>query len=170
MAQTINVTGPHTIYWGTSSANTALGRGDNNDLFKIQVTHRYVDIQTNEHGDMAANSVLVGATGTVSFSLVKWDTAQAAALQAAIGQTGGGGIKYPTVGKLTNNGITGDATVAFAVMPDLNGRIGVSVTRVRVTGFEVTDFGNRAARLVVSGEILPDGDAANADMFSITTS
>ena len=168
MAQTINVTGPHVINWGAGgSATTALGRGDNNDLFRIEVSHRYADIQTNEHGESPANSVIVGVNATVHFSLVQWDTAQAAALQAAIGGQGSG-IKFPTVGRLMNNGITGDNTVSFSVVPDISGRIGVSVSRVRLVTFNVTDFGNRASRLVVSGDILPDGDAQNGTLFTLT--
>ena len=178
MATAIEVTGPHTIKWSdaSGSATTELGRGDNNDLFRIEVTNRYADIQTNEYGEMAAQSVMVGATATVNFSLVSFDRDEALKLQRrAGGNAAGTGLaaSYPVVGALTNagHGTAGnDNTIKLTVDPDIPNRLGIQVTRVRVTSLNFTDFGNRATRLVFSGEILPDFDTSGGGTFyTITT-
>lgn len=178
MATAIEVTGPHTIKWSdaSGSATTELGRGDNNDLFRIEVTNRYADIHTNEYGEMAAQSVMVGATATVNFSLVSFDRDEALKLQRrAGGNAAGTGLaaSYPVVGALTNAGhgtVANDNTIKLTVDPDIANRLGIQVTRVRVTSLNFTDFGNRATRLVFSGEILPDFDTSGGGTFyTITT-
>lgn len=177
MATAIEVTGPHTIEWSdaSGSGNTTLGRGDNNDLFRIEVTHRYADIQTNEYGEMAAQSVLVGATATVNFSLVSFDRDEALKLQRRSGgNAAGSGLSasYPVVGALTNAGHTtaaNDNTIKLTVNPDIASRLGIAVARVRVINLNFSDFGNRASRLVFSGEILPDYDTSGGGTFYTLT-
>lgn len=177
MATAIEVTGPHTIEWSdaTGSGNTVLGRGDNNDLFKIEVTNKYADIQTNEYGEMTAQSVMVGATATVSFSLVSFDREEALKLQRRSGgNAAGSGLaaSFPVVGALTNAGhgtAASDNTIKLTVNPDISSRLGVQVTRVRVISLNFTDFGNKAARLVFSGDILPDYDTSGGGTFYTLT-
>lgn len=178
MPTAIEVTGPHTIEWSDAAGtgNTVLGRGDNNDLFRIEVTNRYADIQTNEYGEMAAQSVMVGATATVNFSLVSFDRDEALKLQRRSGGNAAGtglAASYPVVGALTNAGhgtAASDNTIKLTVNPDIASRLGIQVARVRVTSLNFTDFGNRATRLVFSGEILPDFDTSGGGTFyTITT-
>ena len=179
MPTAIEVSGPHTIEWSdaSGSGNTTLGRGDNNDLFRIEVTNRYADIQTNEYGEMVAQSVMVGATATVSFSLVSFDRDEALKLQRRSGGNAAGtglAASYPVVGALTNAGHStagSDNTIKLTLNPDISSRIGIQVARVRVTSLNFTDFGNKATRLVFSGEILPDYDTSGGGTFyTITTS
>lgn len=178
MASAINVTGPHTIKWGQGStaASAILGRGDNNDLFRIEMSHKYVDIQTNEFGDMPAESIMTGVTATINFSLVSYDTAEAGKLQTFMtGNTASGGEsgKYPIVGTLTQAGSTtsaNDLTVNFALDPDITNRRGITVFRVRPTKLDYQEFGNKATRLVFSGEILPDVDTSGfGTLYTFTT-
>jgi len=179
MATAIEVTGPHTIKWSDSAGSgskAVLGRGDNNDLFRIEVTNRYVDIQTNEYGEMAAQSVLVGSTATVNFSLASFDRDEALKLQRRSGANAAGtglAASFPVVGALTNAGhntAANDNTVYIDVDPDIANRIGIQVPRIRVTSLNFTDFGNKNTRLVFSGEVLPDFDSAGGGTFyTITT-
>ena len=178
MATAINVTGPHTIKWGSGStaASAVLGRGDNNDLFRIEMSHKYVDIQTNEYGDMPADSIMTGITATINFSLVSYDTAEAGKLQVFTtgnGAAGGESGKYPIIGTLTQAGSAtsaNDLTVNFALDPDIANRRGITVFRVRPTKLDYQDFGNKATRLVFAGEILPDVDTAGfGTLYTFTT-
>ena len=176
MASAINVTGPHTIKWGSGStaASAILGRGDNNDLFRIEMSHKYVDIQTNEFGDMPAESIMTGITATINFSLVSYDTAEAGKLQTSMTGNGAGGGEsgnYPIIGTLNKAGATsGDVTVNFALVPSITGRRGITVFRVRPTKLDYQEFGNKATRLVFSGEILPDVDTSGfGNLYTFTT-
>lgn len=177
MPTAIEVTGPHVIQWNSPGVAAAtLGRGDNNDLFKIEVANKYADIQTNEYGEMAAQSVMVGATATVSFSLVSFDSVEAMKLQRFTGgNTTGttlGSANFPVVGTLTNAGDTtaaNDRTITLTVNPDINNRFGIAVARVRVLSVNFTDFGNKAARLVFSGDVLPDYDTSGGGTFYTLT-
>lgn len=177
MPTAIEVTGPHTIEWSdaSGSGNTTLGRGDNNDLFRIEITNRYADINTNEYGDMPAQSVFTGATATVNFSLASFDRDEALKLQRRSGGNAAGtglAASYPVVGGLTNAGhvtAANDNTIKLTLNPDITSRLGIQVTRVRVINLNFTDFGNRATRLVFSGEILPDFDTAGGGTFYTLT-
>jgi len=179
MATAIEVTGPHVIeYTIPGGGAITLGRGDNNDLFRIEVTNKYADIQTNEYGEMAAQSVLVGATATVNFSLASFDRVEAMKIQRhTAGRTAGttlGTAEFPVIGTLTNAGdatAANDRTISVAVNPDIANRIGILVPRIRVTSLNFTDFGNKNTRLVFSGDVLPDYDTAGGGTFyTITTS
>jgi len=178
MSTAINVTGPHTIKWGSGStaASSVLGRGDNNDLFRIEMSHKYVDIQTNEFGDMPAESIMTGITATINFSLVSYDPAEAGKLQVystGNGAAGGESGKYPATGTLTgagNNTTANDLTLNFALVPSISGRRGITVFRVRPTKLDYQEFGNKATRLVFAGEILPDVDTAGfGTLYTFTT-
>jgi len=178
MATAINVAGPHKIKWGAgaTAASAVLGRGDNNDLFRIEMSHKYVDIQTNEFGDMPAESIMTGITATINFSLVSYDTAEANKLQVFMtgnGAAGGEIGKYPAVGTLTqagHNTTANDLTVNFELDPDIANRRGITVFRVRPTKLDYQEFGNKATRLVFAGEILPDVDTAGfGSLYTFTT-
>jgi hypothetical protein len=180
MATAIEVSGPHVIKWSDSSGSASpvtLGRGDNNDLFRIEVTNRYTDIQTNEYGEMVAQSILVGATATVNFTLVSFDRDEALKLQRRSGgnaSSSGLAASFPAVGSLTNAGhstAANDNTIYFTLDPDISSRIGITVPRVRITALNFTDFGNKATRLAITGDVLPDYDTAGGGTFyTITTS
>ena len=64
---------------------------------------------------------------------------------------------------------TRDNTIKLTVNPDINNRLGVQVTRVRVLSVNFTDFGNKATRLVFSGDILPDYDTSGGGTFYTLT-
>jgi len=174
----INVAGPHLIQWkaATSGATYAdLGRGDNNDLFRIETTHKYADISTNEFGDMPAESVLTGITATLHMSFASWDIDEYTKLQARVtGRSATSNTTYfPVIGGLVGAGnatAANDYTVSFKLVPAITGRRGVEVTRVRLLTANVQDFGNRATRLVVSAEVLPDIDGVGTNpLFTFTT-
>jgi hypothetical protein len=179
MATAIEVCGPHTIKWSDSTgtgSKAVLGRGDNNDLFRIEVTNRYADIHTNEYGEMAAQSVLVGTTATVNFSLASFDRDEALKLQRRSGGNAVGtglAASFPVVGALTNAGHgtpASDNTIYIDVDPDISSRIGIQVPRIQVVNLNFTDFGNKNTRLVFSGNVLPDFDTAGGGTFyTITT-
>jgi hypothetical protein len=140
------------------------------------MSHKYVDIQTNEYGDMPADSIMTGITATINFSLVSYDTAEAGKLQVFTtgnGAAGGESGKYPIIGTLTQAGSAtsaNDLTVNFALDPDIANRRGITVFRVRPTKLDYQDFGNKATRLVFAGEILPDVDTAGfGTLYTFTT-
>jgi hypothetical protein len=88
-------------------ATTELGRGDNNGLFRIEVTNRYADIQTNEYGEMAARSVMVGATATSELRprfIRQGRGVEVAAASRRQCRWHRFGRSYPVVGALTNAG------------------------------------------------------------------
>ena len=174
----INVAGPHLIQWkaATSGATYAdLGRGDNNDLFRIDTTLKYADIATNEFGDMPAESVMTGISATVHMTFVSWDIDQYDNLQARIaGRTASSNTTFfPTVGQLVGAGhatAANDYTVSLKLVPSITGRRGIEVSRVRILSANVQDFGNRATRLVISGDLLPDVDGIGTNaLYTFTT-
>lgn len=179
MATAIEITGPHTIKWSdaSGSGDTVLGRGDNNDLFRIEVVNRYVDIHTNEYGEMPAQSIMVGATASVHFSLVSFDRDEALKLQRRSGGNAAGtglNASYPIVGAFANAGhatAASDNTIKLKVDPDIANRLGIEVARVRVMNLNFSDFGNKASRLLFTGEILPDIDTAisSQTFYTLTT-
>lgn len=173
MAEAINVTGPHVVQWKatTGGSYVTLGRGDNNDLFKFSSTMKYLDVQTNEYGDMPAESVITGAVGTVNFSLVSWDAAEVVSLRSHCTAIASSNL-YPVVGTTVSAGrSSGDRTITIFLNPDTASKQGIEIHRVRLLNLEFGEFGNRATRLTFSGEVMPDGDTSGGGtMYSITNS
>jgi hypothetical protein len=172
MATAFEVTGPHTIQMKAAGGSYAtVGRGDNDDLFRIESEYQYVDIFTNEFGTMPAEVIRTGAKATVSFSLVLIDRTNFETVIAAIdgGQTSGT-YAYPKVGSVLKPGITGDTTFSVKLLPDSTaaGQKTVEVFRCRLLGLNHTDFGNKANRIVIRAEALPDADAADSTVYTIT--
>ena len=173
MATAFEVTGPHTIQMKAAGGSYAIvGRGDNDDLFRIESEYQYVDIFTNEFGTMPAEVIRTGAKATVSFSLVLIDRTNFETVIAAIdgGQTSGT-YAYPKVGSVLKAGLaSGDTTFSVKLVPDSTaaGQKTVEVLRCRLLALNHTDFGNKANRIVVRAEALPDGDAADSTVYTIT--
>lgn len=158
-AGTIEVCGPHKI----SMNGSEVGRGDNDDLFRLETEYQYTDLYTNEFGTMPAEAVLVGARAIVSFSLVYFD--RSAFMQAVDkGSTGTGTAQwvFPTVGRKTGAGDTTDNTFSIVLTPDGAGGGGKTVTvyRCRLLSVAYADFGNKANRAIIRCEGLPDVDNA----------
>jgi len=171
MATAFEVTGPHTIQMKAAGGSyVTVGRGDNDDLFRIESEYQYVDIFTNEFGTMPAEVIRTGAKATVSFSLVLIDRTNFESVIAAIDGGTSGTYAYPKVGSVLKPGITGDTTFSVKLLPDSTaaGQKTVEVFRCRLLALNHTDFGNKANRIVVRAEALPDADAADSTVYTIT--
>jgi len=152
MAVGIEVVGPNTITFGGST----LGRSDNDDLFKIEVDYKYLDIKTNEFGEMPFDSVLLGAIATVSFSLIMIDRAVlASTLLTASNQTG---VPYafPKVGTLAFGNTTGTIVCAGTTQT-------ITVAGCRLLKHSPMDHGNKPTRITFLFDVMCAHNALNAD-------
>lgn len=173
---TFEVTGPNTVQarvGGTGSYIT-LGRGDNDDLFRIETEVSHVDIMTNESGSMPIESIRTGMKVSVYFSLIDINRTNIETIvQGTDGQTGttGGSYYYPGVGTLLKPGAaSGDTTFDLKCLPDTTtgGQKTVTVFRCRMTGLNQQDFGNKPTRLVFKAEAMVDADTLGTAAYTIT--
>lgn len=145
MAALIEVMGPHVIGW----AGQVFGRGDNDDLFKIEIDRKYVDIKTNEFGEMIYNSILMGATVTCAFSCILTDRA---AIIAAMDSTDGGSAtsnSFPKVGVLhSSSNVTGTILLTGANST-------LTVPSCRLLKWTSQDYGNKPTKHIFSFDVIP---------------
>lgn len=173
---TFEVSGPNTIKYriGGTGTYTTLGRGDNDDLFRVETEVSYVDITTNEGGSMPIEAIRTGMKVSVYFSLIDITRANIdALLQGTDGTTGstGGNYYYPGVGTLVKPGASsGDTTFDLQCLPDsvAAGQKTVTVFRCRLTGLNQQDFGNKPTRLVFKAEAMVDADSLGTAAYTIT--
>jgi len=155
MAVAIEIVGPHTISVGGS----VLGRGDNDDLFRIEVEYQYTDVFTNESGTMPAAAIRTGTKAQVYFSLVSIDRDT---LKTAVEATDGGqntsGYVWSKVGTDAQS-----STVSIV----LTGAKTITVSRARLISMKQQDFGNKASRVVFHYEALPNPSAFDSAIFTI---
>lgn len=154
MAAIIEVLGPHTIGW----AGELFGRGDNDDLFKIDIDRKYVDIKTNEFGEMIYDSILMGALVTCSFSCILTDRA---AIASAMNSTDGGGTNatsYPKVGILNSASSHTGSIVLTGVSKVL------TVPNCRLLKWTTQDYGNKPTKHIFSFDVIPA--AANQTIYT----
>lgn len=159
MAAVIEVFGPHTISLGGS----VLGRGDNDDLFRIEIEYQYTDVFTNEGGTMPMQAIRTGAKATVSFSLVSIDRTL---IETAIGAMDGGQtstMAYPKVGSLSGGA---EASVSSLLLT-ATGKT-VNVHRCRLLAYQNADFGNKATRAIFRFEALPLPGTLDSAIFTTT--
>lgn len=152
MAAVIEIIGPNTVTWGGS----LLGRGDNDDLFKIDIDYKYYDVKTNQSAEMIADAVRTGATVTVNFSLIVIDRTT---LTTILGSTDGGQLQsnaYPKVGSL--GGAAGLGSLVCT------GSQTITVPRCRVVKWTSADHGNKPTRFVFTFEALPSDNAATPSL------
>lgn len=164
----LNVTGPHNIQWATGATGHAtLGRADNDDLFNIEMEYKYSDIQTNEFGTMPANSILMGATAFVNFTLVQYDASAITAMFNAMNGSGSNGIAFPSVGVLISTGSTStDQLVSIKVTPSIAGRPTYQVDNLRLISHNLRDVGNKPTRAAFRFEVLPV--TANRTIYTVS--
>ena len=172
---TFEVCGPHTIRYRLSGTGTytSLGRGDNDDLFRIETETSYVEITTNEGGTMPIEAIRTGMKVSVFFSLIDVErTAIDTMLQGSDGNSGStAGTYYPPgVGTVLKPGISGDTTFDLQLLPDTTsgGQKTVTVFRCRLTGLTQQDFGNKPTRMAFKAEAMVDQDSIGSAMYTIT--
>lgn len=155
MPVAIEIAGPHTISVGGS----VIGRGDNDDLFRIEVEYQYTDVFTNETGTMPAAAIRTGAKANVYFSLVSIDRATiATAVEATDGGQTTSGYAWSKVGTDAQSSI-----VAIV----LTGSKTVTVSRARLISMKQQDFGNKATRVVFHYEALPSPTSLDSAIFTV---
>lgn len=106
MAEGFKVYGPCKIevcLAGDDGTYVTLGHSDNSDMWSFEEDDHFTVHTSNETGDMSAEVVLQGSTGTLAGSLITWDEAVLDGLRARLrlgtvdGATPG---KFAQVGKL----------------------------------------------------------------------
>lgn len=167
MSVILNITGPHLIRWGTNtSAYNDLGRTDNDDLFNIEIEYKYNDIQTNEFGAMPADSIMMGATAFVNFTMVSYSAAQIVALFDACNGSSGATASFPQVGALAIG--SSDNLIALNILPSISGRPTYTVDNCRLISHNLRDIGNKPTRAAFRFEILPV--TAGRSIYTVGTS
>jgi hypothetical protein len=154
MAVAIEIIGPHTISVGGS----VLGRGDNDDLFRIEVEYQFTDVFTNESGTMPAAAIRTGTKAQVYFSLVSIDRTTIA---NAVDATDGGQSQAYSWSKVGTDAQS--STVAIV----LTGSKTITVARARLISMKQQDFGNKASRVVFHYEALPDPTDYDSAIFTV---
>lgn len=173
----VEVFGPYTISAAVGTGSfSVLGRGDNDDLFKLDITHSYTDIFTNESGTMPYDSIRTGGKAECSFSLIVIDrTAISLILGGMDGGTTGTTASIPKVGSLIGNSFAAASQTTCTIA--VNYFVGSTATtlkvpRCRLLSHKHSDFGNKATRIAFSFEAMPDATsgaiATNADFYTIT--
>lgn len=145
MAAIIEVLGPHTIGW----AGQVFGRGDNDDLFKIDIDRKFVDIKTNEFGEMIYDAILMGALVTCSFSCILTDRS---AILSAMNSTDGGSTTanaFPKVGILHSTSNVTGSIVLTGVSKTL------TVPNARLLKWTSQDYGNKPTKHIFSFDVIP---------------
>lgn len=164
MATAVEVFGPYTIsaLLATSgSAKVLLGRGDNDDLFKLDISYTYTDVFTNESGTMPYESIRTGGKVECSFSLIVIDRTIVSGLLAGMdGGSTGTTAPIPKVGSILGNAVSTGATTATTATITVNYTDGATATflkvpRCRLLSFKQSDFGNKATRMTFAFEALP---------------
>ena len=174
MATAVEVFGPYTISASIYTKSTAtssspaveIGRGDNNDLFKLDITYMHTDIFTNESGAMPFDSVRTGAKVTCSFSLIVIDRAQIATfMQAVDGHSAAtSGVNfYPQVGTLAQ-----DNTLNIIV----NYKSGatsktLTVPRCKIVDRKELDFGNKGTKIAFNCESFVNQAAFEGALYTM---
>jgi hypothetical protein len=150
----IEVVGPHTI----SVGGNVLGRGDNDDLFRIEVEYAYTDVFTNESGTMPAAAIRTGTKAQVYFSLVSISRSDIlTAVQSADGSSGSGYV----FAKVGTDAQSDTQTIV------LTGSKTITVNRVRLISMKQQDFGNKASRVVFHFEALPTPNSLESVIFTV---
>jgi len=168
MSVILNITGPHLIRWGTTTASYAdLGRTDNDDLFNIEIEYKYTDIQTNEFGSMPAEAIMMGASAFVNFTMVSYSAAQIASLFDACNGSSGSTASFPQVGALAV-GASPDNLIALTLLPSIAGRPTYTVEFCRLISHNLKDIGNKPTRAAFRFEILPV--SAGRTIYTVGTS
>jgi len=171
MALAPEVFGPYTISTVVSSSTRILGRGDNDDLFKLDLNYSYTDIFTNDSGTMPFESVRTGVKAECFFSLIVIDRA---VLSAFLSDIDGGGSNteapFPVVGTtLKNSAASGQTT--FSVVVNYGTSSTLTVRRCRLLSLKQLDFGNKATRFAFHCEALPlvtsSAVAYTSDIYAI---
>jgi len=169
MALAPEVVGPYTISTVVGSTTRILGRGDNDDLFKLDLNYTYTDIFTNDSGTMPFESVRTGVKAECFFSLIVIDRA---VLSAFLADIDGGGTAaeapFPVVGTtLKNSAALGQTTFSVVV----NYTTTLTVKRCRLLSLKQLDFGNKATRFAFHCEALPlvtsSAVAYTSDIYAI---
>jgi hypothetical protein len=151
----IEVVGPHTI----SVGGVVLGRGDNDDLFRIEVEYAYTDVFTNESGTMPAAAIRTGTKAQVYFSLVSISRSDiSTAVEATDGGQSTSGYAWSKVGTDAQS-----STVAIV----LTGAKTITVSRARLISMKQQDFGNKASRVVFHYEALPNPSSLDSAIFTV---
>ena len=173
MATAVEVFGPYTISasvytksTATSGSASVIGRGDNDDLFKLDITYMHTDIFTNESGAMPYDSVRTGAKVTCSFSLIVIDRAQIATfMQAVDGHSAAtGGVNYyPQVGTLAQDN-TLNIIVNYTV-----GAVAKTLTvpRCKIVDRKELDFGNKGTKIAFNCESFVNQAAFEGALYTM---
>lgn len=172
MALAPEVIGPYTISTIVSSTTRVLGRGDNDDLFKLDLNYSYTDIFTNDSGTMPYDSIRTGVKAECFFSLIVSDRT---VLSAFLADIDGGGTAteapFPVVGSLLLNAAT-SGQLTFSVVVNYGTSSKLTLRRCRLLSLKQLDFGNKATRFTFHCEALPlvtTGNVAyTSDIYSIT--
>lgn len=144
MAAVIEIVGPHTVSWG----GNLLGRGDNDDLFSIDVDYKRLDVKTNQSADMPMDFVNLGAIVTVAFSCIVIDrTALLLKLSTADGLASGNANAFPKVGVLLSATVNSIANAGFGdIVLDYGSTGKITVPRCRLMKWTSSDHGNKPTR------------------------
>ena len=173
MALAPEVIGPYTISTIVGSTTRVLGRGDNDDLFKLDLNYSYTDIFTNDSGTMPYDSIRTGVKAECFFSLIVMDRAVLAAFLMDIdgGATTGLESPFPVVGGLLNNSASSGKTT-FSVAVNYGSTSELTLFRCRLLSLKQSDFGNKATRFTFHCEALPLVTTGNiaytSDIYSLT--
>lgn len=173
MALAPEIIGPYTISTIVGSTTRVLGRGDNDDLFKLDLTYNYTDIFTNDSGTMPYDSIRTGVKAECFFSLIVIDRTVLSAFLMDIDGGSQTGLEspFPVVGSLLNNAASSGKTT-FSVVVNYKTSSEITLFRCRMLSFKQLDFGNKATRLTFHCEALPLVTAGNvaytSDIYSIT--
>ena len=166
MALAPEVIGPYTISTIVGATTRVLGRGDNDDLFKLDLNYSYTDIFTNDSGTMPYDSIRTGVKAECFFSLI---VADRTVLSAFLADIDGGGTAteapFPVVGSLLGQ-------LTFSVVVNYGTSSKLTLRRCRLLSLKQSDFGNKATRFTFHCEALPlvtTGNVAyTSDIYSIT--
>ena len=139
MAAVIEIVGPHTVSWG----GNLIGRGDNDDLFSIDVDFKRLDVKTNQSADMPMDFVNLGAVVTVAFSCIVIDRA---AMLTRLDLADGGQSStnaFPKVGVLLSAGTNAGFN---DIVLDYGSSGKITVPRCRLMKWTSQDHGNKPTR------------------------
>ena len=158
-ATDFHVNGPTVIGWkvaGSEGSFSSLGYTDNDDLVRITATDHKRTYTRNDGGDMIAEAVYSGTTGTLDLTLVSWDEAALSGLISHC-RTGTATAGVAAQGSIATVGgpILGTAgnlrTVSIQINPTNAGADVYEFPRLMLnTGPEYIDLGNAVKRVSLS--------------------
>jgi len=171
MAVAFHIAGPTKVQHAIPTALTTfadLGRTDNDDLIRVDISTTNEIITANDTGDSPAEIIYTGTTAVITMTLVKWDSSKWVVLTNNPGTTteGDGG----TIGTPWVSSYSSSTSELFAI------RILPSITGEKIYTFSacyldrqhsgIHEFGNTAKRMRLTINAMVD---TSNKLYVVTT-